>query len=341
MPRRIIVGFLVALAIMAGATGASAQTTSTSTPPDPGLGVRLLEIPEARKDDPRAQSYIIDHVEPGATFARTMEVSNGSDRPLDVTLYTGPASLDDGVFVFGEPGATGEVTSWVATDPAAITLDPGQRQQVEVTVSVPATAQAGERYGVVWAETPGEAPDGGGIAINTRVGIRLYLSVGPGAEPGTDFSLDTFQPEVTDRGTPAIVIATCNKGGRAIDLSGDVALADGPGGTSAGPFETSSTRTFAPGECGEVTVEMADGLPKGPWEATASLRSGEIERSATARITFPDGPGRGDKVTAERALDSPGGRTALFAALGLFVLVLLALGSWLWRGRQRPATPSS
>lgn len=337
MLRRILVALLVALALPAGATGAWAQTTSSSTPPDPGLGIRLLEIPEARQDDPRAQSYIIDHVAPGSRFERTIEVSNGSDRPLEVSLYTGAASLDDGVFAFGAPGETNELSGWVSAAPATVTLGPGQRQKVAVAVAVPPTAQAGERYGVVWAETPGEAPAGGGLAVNTRVGIRLYLSVGPGAEPGTDFSLETFEPRVDDDGAPVVVIATCNKGGRAIDLSGDVALADGPGGTSAGPFATATTRTFAPGECGDVTVELADGLPRGPWEATAALRSGEVERTASARITFPDKPGRGEKVPAERVLDSAGGRTALFVAVGLLLLVVVALVTWQLRRRRSPA----
>lgn len=338
MRLRSSVLLLVALALVAGATAASAAAFAQDTPPDNGLGIRLLEVPEARRDDPRAQSYIIDHVVPGTTFSRRIEVSNGTDRALPTTLYAGPASVVDGSFTFGEPGAESELTRWVRLAPTSVEIPAGGRIEAKVSVAVPAAATAGERYGVVWAETPGEKPEGGGVAVNSRVGIRIYLSVGPGGEPATDFSLDTFQPVITDQGRPAVVIETCNRGERAIDVAGSVALADGPGGTSAGPFETAGPRTFAPAECGEVTVAMADGLPRGPWQATARLRSGELERVATAPITFPAGPGRGERVATESPLDSAGGRTVLGLAVLALVAVISALAIVNWRRRRLGAT---
>lgn len=320
---------------MAGATGAFAQTSSTAPGPDAGLGIRLVEIPASRAEDPRAKSYIIDHLAPGTTIRRTIELSNGETRALPVELYSGGATLADGSFTFAERGGTNELSKWIAVDPQSLTIAPGARTRAEVTIAVPADARAGERYGVVWAETPGLPPTGGGVAVNSRVGIRVYLSVGTGAEPGTDFTLDTFQPVLSAEDQPSILIETCNKGGRAVDLTGEVTLAGGPGGTSAGPFATASPTSFAPGECGTVTVSMASGLPKGPWKATATLRSGEEERSSSATITFPDGPGKGYAVIAVRVLDSAGGRMVFLAAAVLLVLVLLAVAAVLLRSRRR------
>jgi hypothetical protein len=48
-----------------------------------------------------------------------------------------------------------------------------------VTIRVPRDAAPGERYGVVWAETRAGPDSGDGITQVNRVGIRLYLSVGP------------------------------------------------------------------------------------------------------------------------------------------------------------------
>ncbi|MGI8791745.1 MAG: peptidase [Acidimicrobiales bacterium] len=325
MLRRLSIAAVVALAFVAGATAASGQ--SSDDPIDPGLGIRLVEIPASRQDDPRARSYIIDHLKQTDVITRTIELANGETRPLDVELYAGPATLRDGTFTFAERGESNDLTGWISIEPSTVQVPAGERSRVVVTIAVPSSAPAGERYGVIWAETPGEPPPGGGVAVNTRVGIRMYLSVGPGAEPDTDFTLDRFQPVVSDDNVPSIVIIACNNGGRAVDLTGHVALADGPGGTSAGPFATPSPTTFAPGECGEVTVDMAAGLPKGPWKATAKLHSGDVVREATANITFPDSPGRGEVVTAERVLDSAGGRAAMLAALVLLVVVLLGLGT--------------
>ena len=328
---------LVALALAAGATAASGQTTTTTAPLEPGLGIRLVEIPADRQDDVRARSYIVDHVSPGSSFSRKVEVSNGTDEAMDVALYAGPATVENGTFVFGDPGTSSELTGWVSVEPATLQIGSGQRSIATVTVTVPGDAAAGERYGVVWAETRGAPPADGGVAINNRIGVRIYLSVGAGGEPPTDFSLETFQPVVTDDGDPAVVIETCNDGGRAVDITGEVSLTDGPGGTSAGPFTTENATTFGPGECGDVTVKMSDGLPKGPWNATARLRSGTTERAAKAEITFPDA-GRGEKVDA-KGLDTPGGRLALIFAV-LALLAVLAGLALLVRGRStRPDNP--
>ena len=52
-----------------------------------------------------------------------------------------------------------------------------------MTIAVPRDAAPGERYGVVWAEVRAAAPAAGGITQVSRVGIRIYLSVGPGGRP--------------------------------------------------------------------------------------------------------------------------------------------------------------
>ena len=60
------------------------------------------------------------------------------------------------------------------------------RATATVTLAVPGDASPGERYGVVWAETRAADAAGGVTQIN-RVGIRLYVSVGPGGSPAADF----------------------------------------------------------------------------------------------------------------------------------------------------------
>ncbi len=54
---------------------------------------------------------------------------------------------------------------------------------VTVRIAVPRDAPPGEQYGFVWAETRSAAPAGGGITRVSRVGIRLYLAIGPGGAP--------------------------------------------------------------------------------------------------------------------------------------------------------------
>ena len=84
-----------------------------------------------------------------------------------------------------------------------------------------------------------------------------------------------------------ITAAVHNTGGRAIDLSGTIELTDGPGGLSAGPFALTLGITIAVGDTETATTTMENSVPAGPWTATITLRSGLLEISEQATITFP------------------------------------------------------
>ena len=79
-----------------------------------------------------------------------------------------------------------------------------------------------------------------------------------------------------------------NTGGRAIDLSGDAQLTAGPGGLAAGPFPVTVGTTVGIGETEPATVVLDKALPAGPWDAAMTLKSGILEVSEHATITFPD-----------------------------------------------------
>ncbi|MFF7901895.1 hypothetical protein ACFZCV_24290 [Streptomyces sp. NPDC007920] len=59
------------------------------------LGVKLLEAPVERKDDPRASSYIVDHLAPGSTIHRRVEVANDSSEPSQGTKPPPTRALAD------------------------------------------------------------------------------------------------------------------------------------------------------------------------------------------------------------------------------------------------------
>lgn len=330
MPRHHIISSFAAVALaLVGVTVAWAQV------PEPGLGIRLLEAPSARANDARARSYIVDFVSPGTTFTRAFEVSNGTKRSITVDLYDGAARVQGGAFVPDERGVENRLTSWMTVTPDKARLGVGARTRASVRVAVPDNAPPGEYYGVVWAELPGVAPPGGGAAVANRVGIRVYLGVGAGGEPPTDFTLDSFTPTLSPDGHPGVNIRTCNGGRRAVDLTGELTLAEGPGGVSAGPFKSEGSPSLAPEQCGEVAIRLDPKLPRGPWKASVVLRSGEEERVATATITFPEEVGgSGRAVTAEPAASGARGIPLVVALLALFAVGLFIF-LLLWRRRQK------
>lgn len=295
-------------------------------PPDPGIGVRLLEAPVERRNDPRARRFIVDHVTPGTTFSRDVQISNGTGDEVTVELYAAAATLEGGEFAPAPGREQNELSEWVNFEPATLTLPAQSRRQASISISVPADARPGERYAVALVDVP-PRPGGGFVQFRSRVGIRIYLSVGGGAEPPTDFELPAFRPVRLPDRRPAIDIDGCNTGQRAIDLTGDVELTDGPGGTKAGPFPTPNATTLAPDQCHTFTIPLDKELPLGPWDATAKLRSGKEERTAQARITFPKEAGeRGKKVeTREVTGTLPG-----IIATGISIFLLLLLAGWLF-----------
>jgi hypothetical protein len=337
---------LVVASVVLGAFAPVPAAAAAGQQEEPGsVAIKLVEGPSSRAGDPRASQYVVDHLEPGARITRRIQVDNRTDDEATIQLYAAAASVEGGAFHFADGRTGNELTGWTTVSPPSVVIPAGRSAEATVTVTVPATVQGGERYAVIWAELPGAAGENG-ITVVNRVGIRMYLSVGGSQEPPTSFELTTLTPLRAGDGRPAVEIAACADGGRAVDLSATVDLVDGPGGTSAGPFRSSGATTLAPGECGAVTVPAPADLPRGPWKAKATLRSGAVERTAEAPITFPasSGAGKARTVTAEQATESGGGR--LLALLAALLLVLVAaMAAWWWRrsaaGGRQPSPSTS
>lgn len=325
--KRLLAGAGVVLGVMlaagmnvpaAGATPAGALPTGAPVAVD-SVGIRLLDAPSERRDDPRARLYIVDHLAPGTTISRRLEVSNTTAAPVTVQLYPAAASIQDGGFQFAEGRQGNELTDWTRIDPPTVTVPAGGTALATATIAVDPRAAEGERYGVLWAELPPAA--GGTITTINRVGVRMYLSVGPGGEPPADFRITGVRPERGADGTPLLMVGVTNTGGRALDLNGELRLAGGPGGVSAGPFDSARTATLGTGQSGEVAFALAAGLPAGPWEAGVTVRSGRTERSTDADVTFPAaGIGESGSGDGPPLLALLGGGAALVAVAALLLV---------------------
>ena len=201
--RLMTVGSL-ALAIigsLATAVGASAP----APPPIPGsLGVRLVDPPASAAGDPRAQLYIVDHLAPGAVITRRVEVSNGTAGIASIAMYPSAATIEQGTFVGAASDTTNDLSRWTTVSPSVAEVSAGGRAIAVVTISIPVDAAPGEQYGVVWAEVRSE-PEASGITQISRVGIRLYVSIGPGGPPPANFTIDSLTALRSPEGVPSIV----------------------------------------------------------------------------------------------------------------------------------------
>jgi hypothetical protein len=326
-----------AIGMPAPAVAAPAQTNSG------GVGIRLLEAPTARQNDPRARRSIVDHVKPGESFSRRFEVSNTTDGRRAISIYAAAADVRGGEFVPADGRTQNELSSWITVDTQGVDLESGQTVQPRLTITVPRGATAGERYAVVWAELPPRKPPGGGIAVVNRVGLRVYLSVGPGGEPPTDFVIESLTAERNAQSRPVVKATVRNTGGRALDLTGVLRLTDGPGNLRVDPVDVEVGTTLAIGASEPVTVLLDPALPAGPWKATIELTSSRTTRTATATITFPSGAGASAAPVPAKAVPKKSNVLPLAlggAAVGLLVLVLLLVLFLTRRRKDGPDVPA-
>jgi hypothetical protein len=329
---------MLAVAAVAAATPANASTTSPSVPIVKGggsIGVRLVDVPTAALADPRARICIVDHLAPGTVITRRIAVTNTTAAAVPVSLYGGAATIANGEFVGGAGQAGNELSSWIAVDPGTSAVPPGGVLSATVTISVPAGTSPGERYGVIWAETRA-APTSSGVTEVSRVGIRVYLSVGAGGPPAAELAITSLSAQRLPDGQPVVVARVRNTGGRALDVSGTLQLSSGPGGLSAGPFPATLGVTLAIGDTEPVTIALAKQIPAGPWRATVILHSGSLVRTAQATITFPVAG-----TIAPASVSPPPQKRALPTTAGIIVLVsgaaaVFGTRTWWRTSRRRP-----
>jgi hypothetical protein len=326
--RRLLSALMLVAAVLAAATGALARPAQAAAGPGPGsFGIRLVDVPSAEADNPRALRYIIDHLGPGTTIHRRILVENLGPAAARITVYPDAATISGGSFMGDAGEARSDLTTWITTNQVTVALGPHANTMVTVTIRVPRDASSGERYGVIWAQETSRLQYRSGLAITeiNRVGVRIYLSVGPGGAPPSNFVVTSLTATRSAHGQSVVVAHVHNTGGRALDISGYLKLSDGPGGLTAGPYRIDDDITIAPGQSEPMEVALSKRLPNGPWLAQVDLVSGLTERQAEATIQFP----------------GYGARTAISGYLitGGILLIILAMiaAAWLVRRNRRPS----
>jgi uncharacterized membrane protein len=288
----------------------------------------LLQAPVSARNDPRARVYIIDHLNPGVTIQRAIAVSNTTSSPQQVSLYAGGAQVVNDAFI---PGPDNALVGWTSVRPSSVELQPGTSQTAEVTIAVPPTATAGESYAVVWAQV---STPGNGITEVNRVGIRIYLDVGPGGNPPTTFALGPLSVARSSGGRLVISSSVDNTGQRAIDGSGTLSLRYVSGPVTAGPYPLDRNPTILPHSTGAISVTVPSQLPPGDWQASLTVTADTVTHTETGTVAIGQG------VAAISSARSAGSDAPYLIGGAAAVVVLAAAGGatmYHRRHRRRPA----
>jgi hypothetical protein len=331
-------GHLIGASLLAGIivpAGGAAGTPPHRPLAGPGsIGIRLVDVPADSRGDPHARSYLVDRLAPGARIRRRVEIINTTRSTAHVAVYPAAATLRRGKFAFAASHSRNELSSWTSVSRAVLRLAPGTKVFDTLTIYVPKDASAGERYAVIWAEVSARAPATGGVTLVNRVGLRMYLSIGPGGAPPSNFAIGLLTAKRSATGRPLVVANIHNSGQRTLDLSGNLTLSQGPGGLRAGPFPVELGTELAPGDSEQATVRLDKRLPLGPWRASMRLTSGLIQRVAGATITFPR-PAGAAKSPQAKAVPTRSGQL-IFVVIILVALLAVAAIALLVSRRVRP-----
>ena len=291
--RRFLGAFMLAAAVLTVAAAAlttalAGSAQAVTKPPAPVFGIRLVDIPVDAANNPRAYRYIIDHLNPGITIHRRVQIANLTPWAARITLYPDAAVIRDGAFVGDAGQARSYLTTWITLSRHSVSLAPHARAMVTVTIQVPRTASPGNLYGVIWAQETylGKTSTGVNIVETNRVGIRIYLNVGPGGPPPVNFDITSIRGARSPHGQFLVAAQVNNTGGQAIDATGTLKLTNGPGDLSAGPYKEQAV-TLAPGQSQPITVtstrrcHMVRGWPRSTRPAGSPSEAPRLRSTST------------------------------------------------------------
>jgi hypothetical protein len=209
-------------------------------------------------------------VSEGQSALPSITVSNDSDKPMDFEVkLAGYGQGTSGNTEVLEPDTNPlSAVSYVSFTPAEFSLEPGEAQEIALTVSIPQGIDGG-RYAVVLVIA---TPRGGEpITTISRMGILVKLTVA-GSHLIRRGSIELIGAEPTESGNPIpIEVTYANEGNVHCRVQGSVTIFDAQGDVL--DVARTSWAVVIPGYSRELVAEWIPGrdLDPGTYSAQASV----------------------------------------------------------------------
>ena len=128
--------------------------------------------------NPQTKTWFLEKVEAGSSVSRAVNILNfyKEDKEVEIRAKDN-IQTRDGSWDFKDNAVKDEfLGTWVKLEKEKISVPAGKSAEAKFTVNVPSDAKPGEYGGVVAVQLPTIA-DNQGVAIENRVGSRIYLTV--------------------------------------------------------------------------------------------------------------------------------------------------------------------
>lgn len=299
-------------------------------------------------------------VNPGSTYQGETILKN--EQREERTFYSSfenfEARGDTGTpyFIPGKDGLAG----WIGGVTESLTLQPGERQVIPFTISVPSDAKPGGYFtAILWNDTPPVPSAGGQVAIGAKVGSLVLLRVaGDVDEKGGIAGFSTTDGDTLFTSLPvSFVWRFQNSGGDRVKPEGTIRIknllgllsAELPANPTKGNILPGSTRRFDVAwqeRAGSGSTLTGDFLSSA-WEQARTWRMGRYV--AQLQLTYGE-EGSGNATFAFYVLP-----WQLLSLIAVALLAILLIGRLLLSGYKRrilaaveaasaakaPATPSA
>ena len=197
------------------------------------------------------------------------------------------------------PGGTPEVSSvdWVQAGPVEFPLAPGEKQEVELNITVPGDVQPGGRYASIFVRNAPINVGGSGAAgffgasgLGAEIGAKLILTVrGPGLR--LEGQMTRIVPLALGPSALGFRAEITNTGNVHMVISGDIELLDASGNV-LGRSSLPQTTSILPGATQSFKFRGALEVPPGDYHAVGTIVYGWTEQQSTAAQVDPDDWGR-------------------------------------------------
>ena len=245
------------------------------------LGSAWLQAP-ARADVTLSvsPSLVELRVTPEGEGSFNVSVANDGNEPFGVTASVEP---------YKQATGDGSAAGWLKVDPPALQLQPGQRETVTVTVTVPANVAAGGRYAMIGFKTGPVQVDGGSAgstAVAGQLGVPVMIDVDAPGQRTRAAALTRLVPVLEADDRIGFRAALANTGTLHVNARGGTIEVSRADGSPAGRLELAESTAVLPGSTellqavGSLPLDEAAG-----YQARASLDWGG-DAPATAEASF-------------------------------------------------------